>query len=73
MKLTETQLKDELATVLGISPEIITADALMVDLGLDSMGLIMLVEKWRADGYEVEFNDLIAAPTFGQWLDILST
>ena len=46
--MTETKIITDVAQSLGVAPDTLTPDTNLADAGLDSLRLIMLVEKWRA-------------------------
>lgn len=64
---------DELrAAVVDLVDEAPTGDDdNLLDLGLDSIRLMALVERLRADGHEVSFVDLAEAPTLAAWSALL--
>ncbi|APT93351.1 hypothetical protein CPHO_11135 [Corynebacterium phocae] len=74
MALSEAKIRADLAAAVdnNIGASDLRDEQLLSDLGLDSMKLIMLTEKWRAEGHEVDFNELIAAPTVGDWVSLLT-
>ncbi|MCP3424655.1 AMP-binding protein [Rothia sp. AR01] len=43
----------------------------LFERGLDSLGLIRLVGRWREDGHEVTFEDLATEPTLEAWRRLL--
>ena len=56
--LTPARIRADVAEVLYLAPEEIGDDTHLVDQGLDSVRLMTLVERWRAEGADVEFVDL---------------
>lgn len=48
----------------------IDADANLFEAGLDSVGLLRLVNKWRRDGIEVSFAELAQNPTLAAWASV---
>ncbi|MFH8786572.1 phosphopantetheine-binding protein [Streptomyces roseoverticillatus] len=58
----------DVAAVLGEEPADVSVDENLQDLGLDSIRVMTLVERWRAAGNRVEFAELIeATPTIRGW------
>ncbi|MGK5546443.1 phosphopantetheine-binding protein, partial [Streptomyces sp. URMC 127] len=58
----------DVAAVLGEEPGDVSVDENLQDLGLDSIRVMTLVERWRAAGTDVEFAELIeATPTIRGW------
>lgn len=57
----------DLAATLECKPADLTPETNLIDAGLDSLRMIMLVETWRAEGFSVELHDLFALTTVGQW------
>ncbi|ATE54235.1 MULTISPECIES: phosphopantetheine-binding protein [Actinosynnema] len=65
--LTAERVRADVAEVLGVAPEELAGDADLLDLGLDSVRVMGLVERWRAAGAEVEFPDLAEQPELAHW------
>uniref|UniRef100_UPI003F491805 phosphopantetheine-binding protein n=1 Tax=Streptomyces sp. CA-141956 TaxID=3240051 RepID=UPI003F491805 len=65
-------MRREVADLLGLPAEQVAADVSLLDQGLDSIGLMTLVERWRANGAEVTFADLAEHPTLNQWSEPLT-
>lgn len=55
------------------SPELAGPDDSMLDLGLDSVRLMMLVERLQRGGADVGFGDLAERPTLRAWLALLES
>jgi aryl carrier-like protein len=70
--LSAEQIRADVAELLGIGPAELAADADLFDLGLDSMRIMSLVERWRAAGATVEFADLAEQPQLGLWTDLVA-
>ncbi|GGX88716.1 phosphopantetheine-binding protein [Streptomyces hiroshimensis] len=63
----------DVAAVLGEEAADVPVDENLQDLGLDSIRVMTLVERWRARGHAVEFAELIeATPTVRGWYGHLS-
>lgn len=71
MALTEQRVLDDVAQILEVDSSTLSRETSLSDAGLDSLRMVMLVENWRANGNEVDFQELISLPTLGQWIDAL--
>lgn len=71
MALSEQRVVDDVAQILEVDSSTISRDTALADAGLDSLRMVMLVENWRSEGNEVDFQELISLPTLGQWIDAL--
>ena len=54
-------------------PDTLTPDTNLADAGLDSLRLIMLVEKWRAEGVTVDFQDILTRATLAEWFELFQS
>ncbi|MER6396658.1 phosphopantetheine-binding protein [Kitasatospora sp. NPDC001603] len=72
--LDTESIRADIAELLGEEPAAVGDDDDLRDLGLDSMRLMHLIEKWRARGARVDFADLadLGAPTVRVWSAHLS-
>ncbi|MCP3801302.1 phosphopantetheine-binding protein [Allokutzneria sp. A3M-2-11 16] len=66
--ITESELRDTLATVLNRPAEEIPGDANLVLLGISSLEIMRLVSRWRRQKLPVSFEALVTEPTLDQWL-----
>ncbi|MGW0178166.1 non-ribosomal peptide synthetase [Nocardia sp. NPDC003345] len=64
---TEIDVRAEVGSVLGISPESLDLDDDLVGQGLDSLRMMRLAGQWRKRGHDVDFARLTAAPTIRAW------
>lgn len=71
MALSEQRIIDDVAQILEVDAATISRETTLADAGLDSLRMVMLVENWRSEGNEVDFQELISLPTLGQWIDAL--
>lgn len=71
MALSEQRIIDDVAQILEVDASTVSRENTLADAGLDSLRMVMLVENWRAEGNEVDFQELISLPTLGQWIDAL--
>ncbi|WP_424186744.1 phosphopantetheine-binding protein [Actinokineospora sp. G85] len=71
--LTAERLRADVADLLGLEPAEVAPDADLLDLGLDSMRMMSLVERWRAAGAtDLEFADLAEEPRLGRWTELVT-
>ncbi|WP_209447225.1 phosphopantetheine-binding protein [Amycolatopsis alba] len=67
-KISHEQMTADIAEAMGVGVDEIRADVNLRDAGLDSIRLMSLVEKWRAEGIEgADFVTLATEPTVGAW------
>lgn len=66
-----TLLRSDIAEVLELSPDSIALDSNLFDTGLDSVRLMLLVERWRGSGYSADIMDLAEVPTVNAWAKVL--
>jgi bifunctional isochorismate lyase/aryl carrier protein len=66
----ESMTQDVASSLMMPASEVHASDNL-IDLGLDSIRLMTLLEKWRAQGAKVDFVDLAEAATLGDWWIII--
>ncbi|MDZ7867967.1 MAG: isochorismatase family protein [Rheinheimera sp.] len=50
-----------------------SADANLLDYGIDSVQIMAIVAKWREQGLNVDFIDLAEQPTLNAWLALLQS
>lgn len=63
---------DDVAAALGVRTEELTPETDLLDAGLDSVRIMSLVQKWRADGHDhIDFPTLASDPVLGSWLEVL--
>ncbi|MGA5817514.1 phosphopantetheine-binding protein [Kitasatospora sp. NPDC094028] len=68
---TVERIRAEVADLLGEDPEDIPVDENLADWGLDSIRLMTLAERWRAEGAEVAFVKLAERPAVEAWAELL--
>ena len=66
----ESMTRDVAASLMMPASDIHASDNLL-DLGMDSIRLMTLLEKWRAQGGKVDFVELAEAATLGEWWAII--
>lgn len=65
--LSFDRLRHDVADVLAEPPESLSAEEDLFDRGLDSIRIMTLVTRWRADGFDPDYADLAEEPTLGAW------
>jgi aryl carrier-like protein len=71
--LTIDELRDAVASILGIEPGVIPDNVNLIHLGIDSLGIMRLVNLWRRMGVRVSSRELAAEPTLAAWQRHLET
>jgi aryl carrier-like protein len=67
--LSRNQIVGDLAEILDISPDELADDTNVFDIGLDSVRLMSLIERWRARGaHRADVVILAGDPTVGAWV-----
>lgn len=66
------RLRADVAALLGEPPSDIAPDDDLLDLGLDSVRLMTLVERWRGEGAQVTFVELAEHRTLEAWCALLA-
>lgn len=69
--LTRDRMVADLAALLDLPADELTEDANLLDLGLDSVRLMSLVERWRSEGAVIDFVDLASDPELGAWYEVV--
>jgi bifunctional isochorismate lyase/aryl carrier protein len=67
LRLDRRRVIDDLADMLFVEPAELAADTDLADLGLDSLRLTTLVERWREAGARIGFAELAEEPVLGAW------
>lgn len=70
---TAALLRQSLSQVLNLPVEHISAEANLIELGLDSVTLIRLVGQWRRQGLAASFAEMVADPRLIVWLTKLDS
>jgi yersiniabactin nonribosomal peptide synthetase len=68
---TREQLLGPISHALGLPVEAVRDDQNLVELGLTSLEVMRLVNRWRRQGIDLDYDDLAANPTFGHWWELL--
>ncbi|MBV6758674.1 MULTISPECIES: phosphopantetheine-binding protein [Rhodococcus] len=67
---TRDRIRADVADVLDVPVADIDDDANLLDEGMDSVRVMALVERWRADGVQVDLVDLVGEPTLDAWFEV---
>ncbi|WP_309029825.1 phosphopantetheine-binding protein [Streptomyces alfalfae] len=71
--LSPERIRADVAGLLDCDPAELGPDDNLLDHGLDSVRIMMLIERWRAAGAgAVEFPDLAERPELGYWTALLT-
>ena len=65
------ELRAQVAELLDLPAAGLADDADLADLGLDSIRLMSLAERWRHQGAGLTFADLAERPTLAAWWELL--
>ncbi|GHF78259.1 aryl carrier-like protein [Amycolatopsis bartoniae] len=65
---TFEEMRETVAELVGADPAAITPETDLLELGVTSLGMMRLVNRFRRAGLAVEFRVLSAEPTLGAWL-----
>ncbi|MEU4837288.1 amino acid adenylation domain-containing protein [Nocardia testacea] len=66
------EVRAAVAEQLGVALDDVTAEADLIQLGLDSIRTMKLAGRWRKRGHAVNFAQLVAAPTVADWYRLLT-
>jgi aryl carrier-like protein len=61
--LTRDDLRGMIAAMVGLEPDAVADDANLLRLGVDSLGIMRLVNRLRRAGVRVSYRDISAEPT----------
>ncbi|OPX15375.1 phosphopantetheine-binding protein [Gordonia sp. i37] len=71
--VTRDRIIGDIAEILDVPATEITDDTNVLDIGLDSVRLMSLIERWRAAGaVRADLVSLAADPVVGSWVHELS-
>jgi mycobactin phenyloxazoline synthetase len=60
-------VREEVAELLGVSPDAVDPDADLIASGLDSIRMMSLSGRWRKQGLDINFAALAENPTVAAW------
>ena len=61
------ELREAVAAIIGSEAGAVSDEANLVQLGVDSLGMLQLVNRIRRSGLRVSFKVLAADPSLGAW------
>jgi aryl carrier-like protein len=64
---TQQELRDAVAAIVGSEPGAIPLDANLFHLGIGSLEMMRLVNRWRRANIRVSFRELATEPTLAAW------
>jgi bifunctional isochorismate lyase/aryl carrier protein len=70
-RLTLEQMRADIAALLADEGSTVAAGDNLADLGLDSIRIMTLAERWSRPGCRIEFDDLAAYPELMHWWAIV--
>jgi aryl carrier-like protein len=70
---TLEQVRALVASILQKPSSDIPIDADLLELGLDSLGMVRVINLWRRAGIRISLDDLTAEPTLAAWQQLTST
>ncbi|MCQ8119960.1 phosphopantetheine-binding protein [Methylomonas sp. WSC-7] len=60
-------LRCEIAEAMAINPDLLGDEDDLFLMGLDSLVMMTLMQRWRQRGFHAEFAELAPMPTLGAW------
>jgi mycobactin phenyloxazoline synthetase len=66
-------IREEVAELLGISPDDVDPDTDLISQGLDSIRMMSLAGRWRRQGIDIDFASLAAEPSVSAWSGLVSS
>ncbi len=66
-------IREEVAELLGISPDDVDPETDLISQGLDSIRMMSLAGRWRRQGIDVDFASLAAEPSVNAWSGLVSS
>lgn len=64
---TLEELREVVAEIIGSEPSEIPEDANLIHLGIDSLGMMRLLNRLRRSGVRLPVRALAAEPTLAAW------
>ncbi|MBK1783167.1 phosphopantetheine-binding protein [Prauserella cavernicola] len=72
-QLSLDRIRADVLEILQADVDEVADDDDLIDHGLDSIRVMHLVERWRAEGAHVSFVQLAEQPTIQGWHGLLGT
>ena len=69
--VTDVDVRDEVAGVLGVDADSLSPTDDLVMHGLDSLRIMRLAGQWRKRGHDIDFARMAAEPTLQAWSALL--
>jgi len=69
---TQESVREEVAELLGVSPDAVNPDADLIASGLDSIRMMSLSGRWRKRGIDINFAALAENPTVAAWAALVA-
>ncbi|MEV6773375.1 phosphopantetheine-binding protein [Nocardia sp. NPDC051030] len=69
---TLDDLRTAVAEMVGVTPADVPLEANLYHMGVTSLGMMRLANRWRRAGIRVSFRDLSAEPTLHAWQRFLA-
>ncbi len=66
-RITDRTVREEVAELLGLSPDEVDPNADLIASGLDSIRMMSLSGRWRKQGIDINFAALAENPTVAAW------
>jgi len=66
-------IREEVAELLGISPDDVDPDTDLISQGLDSIRMMSLAGRWRKQGIDVDFASLAEDPSVRAWSGLVTS
>ena len=70
--LTLEQMRADVAEILGVEAEMVVDGENLVDIGLDSIRIMALAERWSTADARINFDDLAEYPEIVSWHQAVS-
>lgn len=70
--MSSPSVREEVAELLGVSPDAVDPEADLIASGLDSIRMMSLSGRWRRQGIDVGFAALAKTPTVAAWTRLVA-
>lgn len=68
--LTLDTMRADIARIIGEDPSEIGDHDSLIDLGLDSIRVMALIQRWGEQGVKLDFARLAEKPTLAHWWSV---